>query len=68
MKLKDLKDILWTQRGTAQGVIVYDWNKGEDLIFNCSPEYAVKTFGDYTVRRICSCTENEQDYIVIEVL
>ena len=68
MKLKDLKDILWSHRGQMQWCILYDWEKKEDIINNCSVEYAIEHYGEREVKRICSCFEDERDNLVIEVI
>lgn len=68
MKLKDLKPILRSQTGSIQLCIVYDLNRYEDIAHGCSAEYAIKNYGERAVSRICSCVENGQDYIVIEVV
>lgn len=68
MKLEELKPVLWSQTGQIQPCIIYDWRKNEDIAHGCSAEYAINNYGERTVRRICSCAENGQDYIVIEVV
>ena len=67
MKLEDLKDILWSQTGQIQWCIIYDWEHNTDIVPRCSVEHAVAHYGDVTVRRIYSCYEDGQDYLVIEL-
>ena len=52
MKLKDLKDILTSERCSIQDTIVYDYNNNADLETGCSVEYAVANYGEYEVKRI----------------
>ena len=52
MKLKDLKDVLTSERGSVQSAIVYDYNNNVDLVDGCSVEYAVANYGEYEVKRI----------------
>lgn len=52
MKLKDLKDVLVSERGSVQSTIVYDYNTNVDLIVGCSVEHAVANYGEYEVKRI----------------
>lgn len=67
MKLKDLKDILWSQTGQIQWCVVYDWANDKDISPQCSVEYAVVHYGELSVRKIMSCCQCGQDYLVIEV-
>lgn len=68
MKLRELKPVLRSETGNLQSCIVYDWNKSTDIAHGCSVEYAINNYGESEVRRIYSCYENGQDYIVIEVI
>ena len=52
MKVKDLKDVLTSERGSVQSTIVYDYNNNVDLAVSCSVEYAVTNYGEYEVKRI----------------
>ena len=52
MKLKDLKDVLMSEKGSVQSTIVYDYNNNVDLAVGCSVEYAVTNYGEYEVKRI----------------
>lgn len=67
MKLKELQPVLRSQTGQLQWCIVYDWEYNEDVARG-SVEYAIEHYGDSEVRRIYSCYEDGQDYIVIEIL
>ena len=65
IKLKKLKSILYSVHGGGmQFAIVYDYNKRTDLANGCSVEYAIKQFGDYTVKRISA--ENDNLIITVE--
>ena len=68
MKLRELKPVLRSETGNLQLCIVYDWNKSTDIAHGRSVEYAINNYGESEVRRIYSCYENGQDYIVIEVI
>lgn len=52
VKLKELKGILFSNRGNIQWAIVYDWTNNVDLTPECSVEYAISKFGDRTVHQI----------------
>lgn len=52
MKLKDLKDVLTSERGSVQFAVVYDYNTNVDLSVGCSIEHAVVNYGEYEVKRI----------------
>lgn len=52
MKLKELKSILYSSRGSVQFAIVYDSETNTDLVNGCSIDYAVQTFGDKEVKHI----------------
>ena len=54
MKLKDLKNVLVSERGSVQFAVVYDCNNNVDLASGCSVEYAVAYYGEYEVVRIGS--------------
>lgn len=66
MKLKDLKDVLWSRTGKIQWCILYNWKHHTDVT-QCSVEHAIEYYGDFSVRRIYSCYEDGQDYLVIEL-
>lgn len=63
MLLKDLKSVLFSNRGSIQSAIVYDLEKNKDVAFGCSIEYAVKTFGDFEVKQI----QADSNYLVITI-
>lgn len=69
MKLKELKSILYSQTGSFQWAIVYDWAKNIDLEKGCSIEYAIEHYGECEVKKIQSCYESDegQDYLVITI-
>lgn len=52
MKLRDLKSVLYSDRGCIQFAIVYDHERHADIAAGCSVEYAVKEFGDKEVKQI----------------
>lgn len=52
MKLKELKSILRSNRGTVQSAIVYDSKTNTDIENGCSIDYAVEQHGDKEVIRI----------------
>ena len=52
MKLRDLKNILYSTTGNVQFAIVYDPDTHTDLENGCSIDYAVKTYGDKEIERI----------------
>ena len=52
MKLKELKSILYSSRGSVQFAIVYDQEKNTDLASGCSIDYAVKEYGERELKRI----------------
>ena len=52
MKLKDLQPVLYSRRGGIQSTIVYDAEKNLDVENGCSVEYAVREYGERTVRHI----------------
>lgn len=54
MKLKDLKSVLYSQRGDIQSVIIYNYNLNKDVEIGCSIEYAIANYGDCIVKRIGS--------------
>lgn len=70
MKLKDLKNVLVSERGSIQSAIVYDCNKNVDLEVGCSLEYATSNYGEYDIIRIGSYYDvnKKQDYVVITVM
>lgn len=52
MKIKDLKDILYSNRGNIQFAIVWDIYNNVDIENGCSIEYAVETYGERELLRI----------------
>ena len=54
MKLSELKNILYSNRGSVQFAIVYDSKTNTDIENGCSIDYAVKTHGDKEVKRIAA--------------
>ena len=52
MKLKELKSVLCSNRGSVQFAIVYDSKTNTDIENGCSIDYAVQTHGDKEVIRI----------------
>ena len=66
MKIKDLKDVIHSQRHHIQLCIVY--NLEHDIDIACgSVEYIMEGCGELEINKIHSCYENGQDYIVFEV-
>ena len=64
MKLKELKSILFSNRGDIQWAIVYDYTNNVDLTEECAIEYAIANYGDRIVHRI-SASDN---LIIISVI
>jgi len=64
MKLKELKGILFSNRGNIQWVIVYDWTNNVDLTPECSVEYAIANYGERNVHRIST----SNNLIIISVI
>ena len=52
MKLKELKAILYSERGNIQPAIVYDSAKYADVESGCSVDYAVDKYGESEVKHI----------------
>ena len=52
MKLKELKSVLRSNRGSVQFAIVYDNKTNTDIESGCSIDYAVEKHGDKEVIRI----------------
>ena len=52
MKLKDLENVLRSTRGVIQFAIIWDEKECKNLEDGCSVEYAVKEYGERTVKRI----------------
>jgi hypothetical protein len=52
MKLKELRSVLYSNRGSVQFAIVYDSKTNTDIENGCSIDYAVETHGDKEVIRI----------------
>lgn len=64
MKLRYLKDVLYSVRGEVQWAIVYDYSNNVDLTPECSIEYAIENFGDRFVHRISA----SNNLIIISVI
>ena len=64
MKLKDLKDIIYSSRDGIQSTIVYDAKTFEDIEFGCSIEFAIMMYGDKTIKRIMA---DNGGYLVIGI-
>lgn len=52
MKLKELKSVFRSNRGSVQFAIVYDSKTNADIENGCSIDYAVEKHGDKEVIRI----------------
>lgn len=52
MKLKELKQILYSRRDYIQSTIVYNSETNEDVENGCSIEYAIKHYGEKEVKHI----------------
>ena len=52
MKLKEMKSVLFSRRGSVQFAIIYDLEKNEDIENGCSIEYAIKHYGEKEVKHI----------------
>lgn len=52
MKLKDLKSVLYSNRGNIQFAIVYDSRTNADIESGCSIDYAVEQHGEKELIRI----------------
>lgn len=52
MKIKDLKDVLYSSRGNIQFAIVWDIYNNVDIENGCSIDYAVETYGERELLRI----------------
>lgn len=52
MKLKDLKAVLYSNRGYTQCAIIYDSKTNTDIENGCTIDYAVQKHGDKEVIRI----------------
>ena len=52
MKIKQLKNVLYSTTGNIQFAIVYDSKTHKDLENGCSIDYAVKHYGDRELIRI----------------
>ena len=52
MKLDELKSILYSNTGNVQFTIIYDSKTNTDLENGCSIEYAMKIYGEKTVKRV----------------
>lgn len=63
MRLKDLSNVLWSQVGCIQSVIIYNVTDRIEMERSCSIEYAVKYYGDWRVNNI-SAYDN---YLVLHV-
>lgn len=63
MKLKELKTILYSNRGNIQFAIVYDSKLNADVESGCSIEYAIEKCGEKEVKHI----EAFKDQLLITV-
>ena len=54
MKVKDLKEVLWSPIGDMQSAVVYDLDRHEVVADGCSIEYAVAEFGEWHLCRLGS--------------
>ena len=52
MKLKELSNVLWSDRCHFQNTVVYDYDRNIDVENGCSVEYAIEHYGEKEVRRI----------------
>ena len=52
MKLKDLSSVLHSRRGYIQSAIIWDETECRDLENGCSVEYAIKEYGERSVKRV----------------
>lgn len=52
MKLKDLKSVLYSNRGYTQYAIIFDSKTSTDIENGCTIDYAVQTHGEKEVKRI----------------
>lgn len=52
MKVKDLKEVLWSPIGDLQTAVVYDVDEHKVLISGCSIECAVRCYGECELVRV----------------
>ena len=52
MKIKDLKDILYSNRGNIQSAIVWNIETNADIANGCSIDYAVEHLGELELLHI----------------
>lgn len=64
IKLKDLKDVLYSTTGNIQRAVVWDMTNNKDIMDGCSIDYAVKEYGEYPLRHI-EATDNK---IVLSII
>jgi len=66
MKLSELESVLYSVRGDITFAIVWDAQKCCD-IEECPVDYAIYAYGDWTVKRIYTCIEDELAHIVLSI-
>ena len=52
MKLKELENILYSNRGYAQFAIVYDSKRNVDIVNGCTIDWIVQNYGESEVKHI----------------
>jgi len=52
LKIKDLRKVLFSNKGAVQFAIVYDSNKHADLENGCTIDYVVAQYGERELKRI----------------
>lgn len=67
MKLKELKEVLYSRTGEIQQAIIYNLNENKDVEYGCSIEFAMVNYGEYEVKRINSCYENDMSCLLITI-
>lgn len=58
MKLKELKNILYSNRGNIQSAIVWNIESNADLANGCSIDYAVEHLGELELLHIEAFKDN----------
>ena len=58
MKLKELKEVLYSSIGDLQTAVVWDVDTHKVIIGGCSIEHALGRFGDWQVVRIGAVDNN----------
>ncbi len=54
MKIKDFKNVIYSNTGDIQWGILWCRKTGSDVVNNCSVEYIYKNYGDLDCYRICA--------------